>query len=215
MRCAGVCAAACPIMFSGFFHHLYEHLVRDQRQEATLDDVELVYQRDLLSVRGQRDLVHYEERLRMVLGDEGYTDALSLLSEAAVNDGLLTHPVVDLYRNESATRGEGDGMAGVLYVLQHDGYLEEREGGYGFRIRFAGGLVVRQAWTDNLPRSSSGSRQERSAMITGIKKYNPGFLSDDEIVASFCVRNAEFESLLGSLRSSTGNSNVHSLVIGP
>ncbi len=52
-------------------------------------------------------------------------------------------------------------------------------------------------------------------MMTGIKKYNPGFLSDDEIVASFCVRNTEFESLLESLHASTGNSNAHSLVIGP
>ena len=115
-----------------FFHHLYEHLVRDQRHEATLDDVELVYQRDLLSVRGQRDLVHYEERLRMVLGDDGYTDALSLLSEAVVNDGLLTHPVVRLYRDEVVAEREEDGMADVLYVLQHDGYLEERDGGYSF-----------------------------------------------------------------------------------
>ena len=52
-------------------------------------------------------------------------------------------------------------------------------------------------------------------MSAGIKKYNPGFLSDDEIVASFCVRNAEFETLLESLHASTGSSNVHSLVIGP
>ena len=52
-------------------------------------------------------------------------------------------------------------------------------------------------------------------MAVGIKKYNPGFLSDDEIVASFCVRNAEFESLLESLYASDGNSNVHSLVVGP
>ncbi|MCY3782157.1 MAG: hypothetical protein OXG79_00020 [Chloroflexi bacterium] len=52
-------------------------------------------------------------------------------------------------------------------------------------------------------------------MVVGIKKYNPGFLSDGEIVASFCVRNAEFQSLLESLHASDGNSNVHSLVIGP
>ena len=52
-------------------------------------------------------------------------------------------------------------------------------------------------------------------MSVGIKKYNPGFLSDDEIVASFCVRNAEFETLVESLHASTGRSNVHSLVIGP
>ena len=52
-------------------------------------------------------------------------------------------------------------------------------------------------------------------MSAVIKKYNPGFLSDDEIVASFCVRDAEFETLLESLHASNGSSNVHSLVIGP
>ena len=52
-------------------------------------------------------------------------------------------------------------------------------------------------------------------MVVGIRKYNPGFHSDNEIVASFCVRNAEFESLLESLHASDGNSNVHSLVVGP
>ena len=48
-----------------------------------------------------------------------------------------------------------------------------------------------------------------------MKKYNPGFLSDDEVVASFCIRNAELRILLESLQSSTGNSSVHSMVIGP
>ena len=115
-----------------FFQHLFEHLVRDQRNEATLDDVERVYQRDLLSVRGHAGLVHYEERLRMVLGDEGYTDALSLLSEAVVNGGQLTHKVIELYRSKAADTGEGDSVVNVLYVLQHDGYLEECEGGYAF-----------------------------------------------------------------------------------
>lgn len=115
-----------------FFHHLYEHLVRDQRNEATLNDVDLVYHRDLLSVRGQASLVHYEERLRMVLGDEGYTEALSLLSEAVVNGGQLTHKVIELYRSEAANTGEGDRVLNVLYVLQHDVYLEECDGGYAF-----------------------------------------------------------------------------------
>lgn len=52
-------------------------------------------------------------------------------------------------------------------------------------------------------------------MAVEVRKYNPGFLSDDDIVASFCVRTGELESLLESLRGNTGNSNVHSLVIGP
>ena len=90
-----------------FFHHLYEHLARDQRNEATLDDVERVYQRDLLSVRGQAGLVHYEERLRMVLGDESYTDALSPLSEAVVNGGLLTHQVVNSIAVRQPKRAKG------------------------------------------------------------------------------------------------------------
>lgn len=52
-------------------------------------------------------------------------------------------------------------------------------------------------------------------MVVGIKKYNPGFLSDDEIVASFCIRKAEFATLLESLHASDGNANAHSLVVGP
>ena len=47
------------------------------------------------------------------------------------------------------------------------------------------------------------------------RKYNPGFLSDDEIVASFCVRTSEFESIMELLRECTGASNAHQIVIGP
>lgn len=119
-----------------FFHHLYEHLLRERRREAALDDVERVYQDDLLSVRGQIDLVHYEERLRMVLGDQDYTSALSLLSESAVSAGLLGYAVLEAYR-ESEGGGEGSRTEDVLYVLEHDGYLEECSGGY----RFVSGLL--------------------------------------------------------------------------
>ena len=47
------------------------------------------------------------------------------------------------------------------------------------------------------------------------KKYNPGFLSDDELVESFCVRTSEFESIVETLLENTGNSNQHLIVIGP
>ena len=47
------------------------------------------------------------------------------------------------------------------------------------------------------------------------KKYNPGFLTDDELVASFCVRTSEFDSITETLRESTGNANQHLIVIGP
>lgn len=52
-------------------------------------------------------------------------------------------------------------------------------------------------------------------MARKIKKYNPGFLTDDEIVDSFCVRTGEFSLLVEALRESTGNSNPHAILIGP
>ena len=52
-------------------------------------------------------------------------------------------------------------------------------------------------------------------MAVAVKKYNPGFLTDDEIIASFCVRTAEFDSLVESLREIDDRSSPHSLVIGP
>ena len=47
------------------------------------------------------------------------------------------------------------------------------------------------------------------------RKYNPGFLSDEAIVASFCVRTNEFESIVEMLSDCRGSSNPHQIVIGP
>ena len=51
--------------------------------------------------------------------------------------------------------------------------------------------------------------------MTAPRKYNPGFLDDDELVASFCVRTSEFESLVETLRECTARANTHQIVIGP
>ena len=48
-----------------------------------------------------------------------------------------------------------------------------------------------------------------------VRKYNPGFLTAQELVDSFCVRTAEFGLIVEALRESTGNSNSHQIVIGP
>ena len=52
-------------------------------------------------------------------------------------------------------------------------------------------------------------------MTVATRRFNPGFLTEDELVASFCVRIHEFESILETLRGCTGNSNQHQIVIGP
>ena len=52
-------------------------------------------------------------------------------------------------------------------------------------------------------------------MTVANKKYNPGFLSDNEVIETFCVRTDEFASIMESLRECTGNSNTHTIIIGP
>lgn len=52
-------------------------------------------------------------------------------------------------------------------------------------------------------------------MAVNVKPYNPGFLTDKELISAFCIRLHEFDSLLESLHLCTGSSNVHTLVIGP
>ena len=52
-------------------------------------------------------------------------------------------------------------------------------------------------------------------MTVATRKYNPGFLSDDALVATFCVRTREFTSLIEVLRTCSGNANAHQIVIGP
>ena len=52
-------------------------------------------------------------------------------------------------------------------------------------------------------------------MTVPARKYNPGFLSDEDLVAAFCVRTTAFELLVEALRQSTGSSNQHQIVVGP
>ena len=47
-----------------------------------------------------------------------------------------------------------------------------------------------------------------------LMKYNPGFLPDQALIDSFCVRLFELEILLEKLRETKGPSNAHQLVIG-
>ena len=120
-----------------FFNHLYEHLIREHRNEATLVDVRQVYQDDLLGYRGQTGLLHYEERLQMVLGEQGNILARRLLTVAAQNDGLLKNSIVDAYREDVDFTDRGNQVEDVLHVLAHDGYLERFPDGY----RFVSGLL--------------------------------------------------------------------------
>ncbi len=124
-----------------FFDKLHDHLRRADRQEASPEDVEWVYVHEMLGVRGQADLQHYEGRLKTILGVTGYPIALEILTTTAVNSGF-DGDAMDRYRAYysafNAQDGEGvPSVADILHVLQHDGYLERQDDGY----RFVSGLL--------------------------------------------------------------------------
>ena len=128
-----------------FFDNLDLHLKRAGRRAASLDDVERVYTGEMLGARGQLGLQHYEDRLRMLLGNEGYRIALEMLTEAAANGGRLSSEAVARYRGCFPVHAETPNPNGssavpaeeVLYVLEHDGYLAREGAGY----RFVSGLL--------------------------------------------------------------------------
>ena len=124
-----------------FFDRMHNHLRYAKRQDASLEDVEWVYVREMHGVGGQVDLQHYEERLEKVLGRAGYTIALEILTATAA-DGAIPTGTLDRYRDHFGIHEAKDGIGApsvdhVLHVLQHDGYLEPVEGGY----RFVSGLI--------------------------------------------------------------------------
>ena len=123
-----------------FFDNLHEYLRRADRRKASLEDVDRVYIAEMLGVRGQMDLEHYESRLRMVLGDKGYPTALDILTEAAVNDGLLHSDAINQYYEYFQAEADPVSIKDILSVLEHDGYLTRQ----GDNYRFVSGLL--EAW---------------------------------------------------------------------
>ena len=120
-----------------FFDYLHEELRRIGRRAATPQDVDRVYEADMLGIRGSIDLDHYQSRLAMVLGSESQRIAIELLTEAAVNHGKLTEESISRY--ERYFRGTGEinltPVQDVLLLLEHDGYLARSPAGYGFVSR--------------------------------------------------------------------------------
>ncbi len=121
-----------------FFDALHRQLRIAGRTEATLEDADIAYRSDMLGVRGQIDMDHYEERLKMVLGTDGYRVALELLVKAA-SEGSLRPESIDTYKSILDVSQDA-GAAAVPYVLEvlvQDGYLTRQ----GEEFRFASGLL--------------------------------------------------------------------------
>jgi len=116
-----------------YFWHVYYHCRRRKDMACSVDDVEDVYNSDMLGVRGHAELTHYEERLERVLGKEQLPLALEMLTEAAVAGQLSKEAIKALqgkYEFEGVNAGEA--QKEILWVLEHDGYLEGGRKGYVF-----------------------------------------------------------------------------------
>ena len=121
-----------------FFDVLHQHLRHAGRSTASVEDIEHVYDSEMLGVRGQMDMAHYEERLRMVLGDGAYQVALEMLTEAAVTGGQLSgNAIARQHALQAVADANPVQIEDVLHVLEHDGYLARQGDGY----RFISGLL--------------------------------------------------------------------------
>ena len=121
-----------------FFDALHRHLRITGSSDATLEYADVAYREDMLGTRGQIDMDHYEDRLRLVLGTDGCRVALEVLARAAA-EGTLGMRSIDKYRrilNASGDTG-ADSIEFVLDILVQDGYFVRR----GEEFRFASGLL--------------------------------------------------------------------------
>ncbi len=135
----GVCEKICaslgvciPNHIQLFFNLLHESAQYMEKNTISIEDVERVYSQEMLSVHSQVELDHYEERLKLVLGEDKYTLALDLLTEVAVT-GKLDKKGIEMFSAFYRTRLEEDALTvirEIIFVLEHDGYLESSSEGY-------------------------------------------------------------------------------------
>jgi len=116
-----------------FFSHVYDRCVRRNRMDFFTDEVEAVYNEEMLSIQGHAELTHYEERLKLVLGPQRFTIALELLTEAAVvgrlpKDALRIQRDLNRFPDIDLIKAQRE----ILEILQHDGYLRESNGEFQY-----------------------------------------------------------------------------------
>jgi hypothetical protein len=96
----------------------------------------------MLGARGYNELIHYEERLKLVLSDGWLPATIAILAAAASKRVLLYNEVVPIL-SEYGFTGEAakEAQKKIFQVLEHDGYLKETATGYVFVSR-----LVRDWW---------------------------------------------------------------------
>jgi len=116
-----------------FFSHVYDRCKRRGRMDFFPDEVNDIYENEMLGIRGHAELTHYEDRLKLVLGHEIYPLALEMLTETAVTGCLGREALAAMQKGyEFAQRNTREAEEEILRVLEHDGYIKAGKGGYVF-----------------------------------------------------------------------------------
>ena len=125
-----------PHHVQSFFARLSDFLAIQGRSRVMVADVEKVYRTELLGPSGQNDLAHYETRLRDAFDEDGYSVAMKILAEAAIQ-----HMFTTIARRNLVTacapimEDPSERIAEAMEVLEHDGYLIAKDDGHQFSSR--------------------------------------------------------------------------------
>ena len=153
-----------PHHVQSFFARLSDFLAIQGGSRVMVSDVEEVYRTELLGPSGQSDLAHYETRLRDAFDEDGYSVAMKILAEAAIQHVFTTVARRNLIDACAPIMEDAfERLAEAMEVLEHDGYLVAGDGGHRFPSR-----LVRDWWAARFrdhhipldPRSAAQSPRE-------------------------------------------------------
>ena len=116
-----------------FFSHVYDRCKRRDRMDFFPDEVNDIYDVEMLGIRGHAELTHYEERLKLVIGPEIFPLALEILTETAVTSNLSRNAILNIQKGYAfETRKAQEATEETLRVLEHDGYIKMKDGHFVF-----------------------------------------------------------------------------------
>lgn len=116
-----------------FFDNIYMDCRRKKLHEVTSEHVDEVYDKHMLSIRGHAELSHMEERLKMAFGLEIYPLSLEILTETAVKGHIDSKTAMTICKEfEGVESYSSSILREILEILQHDGYLEQKDDRFFF-----------------------------------------------------------------------------------
>ena len=125
-----------PHHVQSFFARLSDFVAIQGRRRMLVADVDDVYRTELLGPSGQNDLAHYETRLKDAFDEDGYSVALTILAEAAIQDEFTPVARRNLENGLAAIMADApERISEAMEVLEHDGYLVANNHGHRFHSR--------------------------------------------------------------------------------